>query len=98
MAKKMIYSVYDSKVKYFHPPMFMMNKGEALRSWEEVANAQDQIIARHPQDFALFELGEFDDQNGAITMHKTPESLGIAAQFKRESSTPPALFNTKTSQ
>lgn len=94
MAKKMLYSVYDAKVKYFHPPMFMMNRGEALRSWEEIANDESSTICRHPNDFDLFELGEFDDQTGKIVMHPSPESLGLAIQFRRavQAQAQPSLF------
>lgn len=93
MAKVSVYAVYDSKVKYFHQPMFMRNKGEALRSWENVANEKDHAISRHPEDFILFELGEYDDQTAQITMLKTPESLGMASQFKRTEISPTPLFN-----
>jgi len=93
MAKLSVYAVYDSKVQYFHQPMFMRNKGEALRSWELVANEKDHAISRHPEDFNLFELGEYDDQTGQITMHKAPISIGLAAQFKRQDVAPTPLFN-----
>lgn len=83
MAKLKLYSVYDVKVKYFHNPMFMRNKGEALRSWEEAANDDKSQICRHPSDFDLFEIGEFDDQTAEITRLQSPESLGLAVQFKR---------------
>lgn len=92
MSKVMIYAVYDSKVKYFHKPMFMRNKGEALRSWTEVANEKDHAISRHPEDFVLFELGDYDDQTATITMHTAPEPLGSAVQFK-QTLTQPTLFN-----
>ena len=83
MSKLMLYSVFDAKVKYFHNPMFMRNKGEAIRSWQEAANDEKSQICRHPNDFDLFEIGEFDDQPAKITMHTTPESIGLAVHFKR---------------
>lgn len=96
MAKSMVYSVYDSKVKYFHFPMFMRNRGEALRSWEQVANDEKSTISAHPADFSLMELGEFDDQTAQITFHPVPESLGLALQFKRTGEDTPTLpFNLK---
>jgi len=94
MAKTMVYSVYDSKVKYFHFPMFMRNRGEALRSWEQVANDEKSSICLHPADFSLMELGEFDDQTAKISFHDVPESLGLALQFKRAPETTP-LFDLK---
>ena len=93
MAKLMLYSVYDAKVKYFHNPMFMRNKGEAIRSWQEAANDDKSQICRHPSDFDLFEMGEFDDQTGSIQMHKTPESIGLAVHFKTAPSQVSDLFS-----
>lgn len=95
MAKAMIYSVYDAKVKYFHFPMFMRNRGEALRSWAQVANDEKSTICAHPSDFTLMELGEFDDQTAQITMHSVPESLGLAIQFKQAPETNSSLFDLK---
>lgn len=95
MAKKMVYAVYDSKVNYYHNPMFMMNRGEALRSWETAANDEKLPFAQHPLDFSLCEIGEYDDQTALITPHKAPESLGTAANFKRRSNDTLPLFNSQ---
>lgn len=97
MAKKYLYCVYDSKVGIFHAPMVMLNKGEALRSWEEVANDDTKAICRHPQDFTLFEVGTFEDTLPEINMYKAPESLGLASNFKRlpQVGNQPQLFDTK---
>jgi len=95
MAKFMMYSVYDSKVNFFHPPMFMRNRGEALRSWEIAANDEKGQISRHPEDFTLFEIGEFDDAEGSLTAQKH-QSLGLASQYKRQgNSNQPTLFDAK---
>lgn len=98
MAKSMVYAVYDSKVKFFHFPMFMRNRGEALRSWAEAANDGKTQISSHPEDFALMELGEFDDQTGKIEMLSVPESLGLAIQFKNKETTPSPLFENNVSE
>lgn len=93
MAKLMVYSVYDSKVKYFQNPIFMRNRGEALRSWEQAANDEKLTICAHPLDFALMEIGEFDDQSGKFFNLEAPESLGLAANFKRLPETQAPLFD-----
>lgn len=92
MSKLMLYSVYDAKVKYFHNPMFMRNKGEAIRSWQEAANDDKSQISRHPSDFDLFEIGEFDDQTAKIVMHQSPVSIGLAVHFKKAPDNTSDLF------
>ncbi len=98
MAKKMLYAVYDSKVKFFHDPFLVRNRGEALRSWSEVANDQKSQISAHPTDFALMELGEYDDQDASIQLHSVPESLGLAVQFKKAPETSAPLFDLNQQQ
>lgn len=93
MAKKEVYSVYDTKVQFFHTPMFMRNAGEALRSWTEEANRDDSAISRHPSDFELFHLGTFDDQTGKFEMLTSPQGLGLAVQYKNTPTAPTPLFN-----
>lgn len=88
MAKLMIYSIYDSKVKFYDRPIVMRNRGEAMRSWEQAANDEKTSICAHPHDFALMEIGEFDDQTGQIVSHAVPDSLGLAVHFKRPPSPP----------
>jgi hypothetical protein len=97
MAKLNLYSIYDSKVKFYDRPMVFRNRGEALRAWEQAANDEKATISTHPADYALMEIGEFDDQNGKITCHPVPESLGLAVEFKRLP--PPApLFDANQNQ
>lgn len=93
MAKLMIYSIYDSKVKFYDRPLFMRNRGEALREWGKAANDEKTTISAHPNDFALMEIGEFDDQTGQITPIAVPESLGLAVHFKNVPEAPTSLFN-----
>lgn len=96
MAKLMVYSIYDAKVKFFDRPLFMRNRGEALRAWEQAANDEKTTISAHPSDYSLMEIGEFDDQTGKIECYSVPESLGLALQFKRlPEAGQPTLFETK---
>lgn len=97
MAKYVLYSVYDTKVKFFHKPMFMRNKGEALRSWKTEANADPEksSISAHPSDFDLFEIGEFDDDTAKFEMHPSPISLGLAVHYKESPEQPTSLFGQK---
>lgn len=83
MGKTKIFSVYDSKVGAYAQPFFMRSKGEALRGWEDVVNDPSTNFYKHPEDYTLFELGEYDELSGRIENHSTPESLGVALEFKR---------------
>nr|WAE43897.1 MAG: nonstructural protein [Microviridae sp.] len=81
--KLFIYSVYDSKVEAYLPPLFMKSKGEFLRSFAEAANDPKCNIGKYPADFTAFELGSFDDSNARVLSLPAPVSLGVAIEFKR---------------
>ena len=78
-----IFSVYDSKVGAYMQPFFMRSKGEAIRGFTEIANDGKSSISVHPEDYTLFELGEFFDDSGVLSAHKTPISIGLALDFVR---------------
>lgn len=66
MITKM-YSTYDKAVKAFMPIFFARSHGEALRSFTDVINDEKHQMSRHLHDYTLFYMGDFDDDNGAIT-------------------------------
>lgn len=83
--KLKMFAVYDSAVKAFDRPFVMRTEGEALRGWDDICNDEGNAICRHPEHFTLFELGEYDTQNGTFQNHETPISRGLATQFKKVS-------------
>lgn len=76
-----VFSVHDSAADAYLPPWFCRTVGEATRSFEEAANDVNHSFGRHPSDFTLFELGEFDDETGMISMLKTSSNLGKALDY-----------------
>lgn len=81
--KKKVYAIHDSKIEAFMQPFVMHTAGEALRGFAELANDPQTNISKHPTDFTLFELGEYDEKSGALIPHATPMALGLAVQYKK---------------
>lgn len=75
-----VFAVLDMKMKCFMQPFTSMNGGVASRMFQDSITG-DSVIGKHPEDFALYELGEFDEQTGFLQSHVTPVSLGLAVQF-----------------
>lgn len=75
-----IYSIKDSKAAAYGTPFFQPTRGLALRAFIDLSMDSQSMPAKHPSDFALFELGEFDQLTGMIT-YSEPEFLGYAADF-----------------
>lgn len=79
------YAVYDSKVGAYEQPFPMRTKGEALRSWVDVVNDEKTKFNKHPEDFTLMELGEYDDEKGHFINSPTgPVSIGVALEFLKK--------------
>lgn len=92
MAKKLVFSVLDSKVGLFAQPFFMRSKGEALRAWVDNVNDKESPMSRHPGDFALMELGEYDEETGQFTNLQAPVNLGLATQYLKPAESPAPLL------
>lgn len=73
-----VFAVRDSAVDAFGRPMFMQAKGQAMRSFTDEVNRADSDMAKHPADYELYFLGEFDDAGGAFTLAERPELLARA--------------------
>lgn len=79
--KLKVFSVYDSKVESYFKPFYCQTKGEAIRSFTEISNDNTSQIGKYPEDFTLFEVGEFDDANCSFELLDTPSSIGKAIEF-----------------
>lgn len=90
--KLKIYSVFDSKAKAYNSPFYLRNSGEATRGFADVVNDGKSQISKYPEDYSLFELGEFDDETGLITQYDAKTNLGVGVQFKKEMA-PQAVTN-----
>lgn len=83
MSKKLVCSVYDSKVGTYDKPMFFLTKGEAIRAWITGVNDPNTGFYAYPEDYSLMELGEYDEKLGSFTNHTAPINLGLAASYKK---------------
>lgn len=64
--KKQIFSIFDSKGKIYSDPFYALNQSIAKRMFENLSNDPQTDVFKHPNDFQLFHVGEYDDQNGCI--------------------------------
>lgn len=88
MAKVLV--VYDSKSECYGNPFYARATGEAIRSFADEVNREDgqSAVSAHPEDFTLFEIGEYDAELGEVVMYESKKSLGVGTQFLRSESVP----------
>lgn len=62
--------------------MFVHNEAVGIRSFADEVNrnAEDNPYNKHPEDYALYALGTFNDQTGRGTYHDVPKMLIQADQ------------------
>lgn len=80
-----VFSIRDTKSEAFQRPFFDVSTGSAIRAFTQLVNSGDteQLVALCPEDFALFEIGEFDDSTGALIPLQQPHRLANAFEVKR---------------
>lgn len=81
--KLKMFAIFDTKAGCYSTPFFMQNKGLAIRAMQDMAMDNRTVINKHPADFVLFLLGEFDDNTGVIEK-LTIENLGNPLVKKNE--------------
>lgn len=76
-----IFSVYDNAVEAYLPPIMFPTLGAAIRAITDALADPSHQFTRHPHDYVLFELGEFDDSSAAHNMLLAPRNCGVLAEF-----------------
>lgn len=93
--KKRLYAIHDAKIEAFNSPFTMHTVGEALRGFVEVVNDPSTQFCKHPEDFTLFELGEYEESSGTISPYATPKPIGKAIEYKKQEQPGPKAVNLK---
>jgi hypothetical protein len=81
--KLKVYAVRDIATDQYGTPMFLVTRAQAIRSFADEVNREDKenLLNRHPKDYELAELGEYDTTTGLITA-KPPEQIITASECK----------------
>lgn len=78
-----LYSVFDSKAEVWSPPFIARNSAEATRTFEQAVNDGNTMVCKYPLDYALFEVGSWDCDNGEV-ISGVPKNLGLGVTFVRK--------------
>lgn len=74
------YTLFDAQLQAYAQPFFSQTNGSALRAFADHVNEPGTGPNKHPEDYSLWHIGTFDDQEGRITP-LTPTMLGRAAEY-----------------
>lgn len=76
-----VFAILDRKAGFYNVPFFFPSTGQAIRAAMDMAADPNTILNRHPADFDLFELGEFDDQTARFELYAIPLHLASGVQL-----------------
>lgn len=76
-----VFTVFDQKSLTYSNPAFYINDKVALREFMDLANSDESLIGKHPEDYVLMLLGTWNDVSGKIDPLLTPRTIGKAIQY-----------------
>jgi len=93
-----VYSLLDLKTGHYSRPFFALHQADAIRDVIALAESGGNHVSRHPADFQLTNLGEFDDQSGLFSP-AMPTVIGTVQSFAQAAAKPVMpLFDQGTYQ
>lgn len=79
-----IVAVRDIKADAYGNPAFVASYGGAVRSFGDEINKTDgNPFALHPEDYELYDLGEYNELTAEFTLHDRPKQLALGSNLKR---------------
>lgn len=76
-----VISIRDAKSGVFSRPQSVVSLGVGRRMFGDLALDSNSDVGRHPEDFALYHLGDFDDVSGALINNPQPAFVCNAIDF-----------------
>lgn len=81
MAKLKVFTVYDAKVEAYMQPFMLQSQGQAVRSWMDVVNDAKTQFSKHPEDFTLFYIADYDENTGRYENLTAPVPVATALEY-----------------
>ena len=73
-----IFAIHDSKAQAYFAPFFLPTAAMAVRVFSDMANDVNNNVGKHPEDFTLFHLGEWDDSTAVLEPFSSPTMINKA--------------------
>ena len=76
--KYAVCAVKDRAVDAYNRPLYVPTVGVAIRSFNDECNKKDSELHAHPEDYDLYELGQWDDQTAIYVALEQPRVIARA--------------------
>lgn len=81
--KSKVFSIFDAKVGAYMSPFMGRTIGEIERVLTTHVNDENHNFCKFAEDFALYELGHWDEQTAAYELHAAPVCVSRLSVYKR---------------
>jgi len=78
--KQKIFTIYDKKAEAYNTPWFQQTHGLAERIFRDESNNPESSINKHPEDYTLYYLGEYDQNTGEMEIPHPPKPVMEAVE------------------
>lgn len=72
-----VYSIFDVAAGVFTSPTIDISDASAIRSFHQAVSNSGSVMNFKPEDFALYQIGSFDVETGAISPVTPPYRLAV---------------------
>ena len=76
-----VYTIYDSLTKTYSNPFYSINDNVAKRSFCDLVQDVGSLVAKHPEDYRLCYLADYDDALGRFQPAEQPVPICDAMLF-----------------
>lgn len=77
-----LFLLKDEKSTSYGFPLSRETRGMFLRDIQEELKRGQALFAKHPQDFSIFEIGEYDALTGEVKLYESKNCLGLVSDFR----------------
>lgn len=85
------YSLFDNKALQYHPPFYASTDAAAIRAVRDLVDDPNTSVGRHPKDYTLYNVGQYDDSNGLFMAQQPLMHVVDAVALVRLDSPPATL-------
>lgn len=78
-----IFAIFDSKAEAWLPPFMSQNEATALRQIANLTVDSGHPFGSNPEDFAMFDIGSWDDANCRYELEPAPRHLANLVELAR---------------
>lgn len=86
-----LFTIHDAAAQAYLPIFMLHAEGIAIRTFTDCCNDPTHQFCKHPADYTLMVIGEFDDNSGKITTLQTQKPLGNGLSFMVKQQPTPQL-------